>query len=75
MGFKMDEIVRVKRGPKDQGHGGKQGQVIEIKTLSGVQVAKFPVSGEAEKWSYKIGFPPGEYKDWGWYVEDDLEKI
>jgi len=81
MRFEENEIVLVKNGPQDQGHGNERGVVVEINpSRPGIFVANYsidmhPFGPEAE--AYRIGFPPeiGGWKTWGWYTEDELEKI
>ena len=76
MEFEENEIVQVKPGMNDQGHGNEKGRVIQIKTDPVVLIADYPNSGESEKGAYEVAFPPIErWTDSKWYFEDQLEKI
>ena len=77
MDFEENEIVRVKPGKSDQGHGNERGLVIAIEfNHSGVLIAGYPNDGSPEKEVYMIGSPAiKRYTDWRWYFQDQLEKV
>jgi hypothetical protein len=80
MKFEEGEIVRVRAGENDHGHGGELGIVTQINPnpVTGVVVADFPIHlidlDEAE--AYEVGFPPDERRvPGGWFSEDQLEGV
>ena len=79
MKFQEGEIVRIKAGENDQGHGDKLGIILQVTpNLTGVVVADFPNDlidlDDAE--AYEVGFPPDERsKPGGWFSEDQLEGV
>ena len=77
MELEQNEIVRVKPGNNDQGHGKEEGVMLAIEfNHSGVLIAGHLNDGSPEKEAYKIGFPPIErYTDSKWYFADQLEKV
>lgn len=61
MEFKQNEIVRVKPGNNDQGHGNEKGLVVAIEfNHSRALIAGHLNDASPEREVYKIGFPPIE---------------